>query len=410
MSRRQRAPAVAPQQNLAAVVDANTAFALDLYRRLRSDDANLVFSPYSVSLALAMTYAGARGDTAAEMRKVLHLSLPADRLHAALNSLSLLVAHPPEAQNLAGLASPPEIRLVNSLWAQADYPWRQEFLDLLAADYGAGLRSVDFTGDPDGAAVAINKWVTDETNDRIQRLIPPGVIDVLTRFVLANAVYLKATWTRSFPANATTDGPFQLPSGQSRSVPMMHLTSQVDYGQGDGYQTVDLPYWGGYSMTVILPGRGRFVDVEASLTPGRLKAILDQQPTAQVTLTMPRFRFETDAPLNDTLIALGMRTAFVPPPADSSADFTGMTPLRELYVKYVAHKAFITVDEQGTEAAAATAVVGEATAAVRRTATVTVDRPFIFVIRDKATGSVVPWPSDGPNAVINPPRTAGLSE
>ncbi len=374
-----------PASDLAELTSGNRAFALDLYRVLRVEEGNLFYSPYSISLALAMTHAGARGETERQMAATLHFTLPGDRLHPAFNALDLALASRGEGaqgEDDQGF----RLNIANAIWGQQGYRFLSEFLDTLAQNYGAGLRLLDFAQDPEAARVTINDWVSDQTEGRIQDLIPPGVIDVLTRLVLTNAIYFNAAWARPFEADLTTDGPFYLLNGGEVVVPMMQQTTGLRYAEGEGYQAVELPYDGHeLAMVVLLPQAGRFEAFEDALDAGRVEAILENLTYQQVALTLPRFRVESAFSLTEALQAMGMPDAFTP----DRADFSGMNGARDLYIGDVLHKAFVSVDEAGTEAAAATAVVIEVTAMPESPVTVTVDCPFIFLIHDLETGAIL---------------------
>jgi serpin B len=376
-------PAADPA-DLAALADGNAAFAFDLYHILAAEEGNLFFSPYSISVALAMTYAGANGDTAGQMAEALHFSLPPDQLHAAFNAYSLDLQARAEAE-VEG--TPFELSIANSLWGQQGFPFLPEFLDLLAENYGAGMRLVDYASDPEAARQAINQWVSDETREKIQDLIPSGAIDTLTRLVLANAIYFKAAWLHQFDPDTTQPAPFHLLDGSTVDVPMMHQEEPYGTALGDGYQAVELPYENGdVSMLVILPDEGQFQAVEEALSPEMIQGILENLTYGSVILTLPRFTYESAFGLNDALGALGMTDAFDP----ARADFSGMDGNRDLYIGNVVHKAFVAVDENGTEAAAATAVIMEAMSAlVGEPIVFTVDRPFLYLIRDMRTGGIL---------------------
>ena len=381
-----RAQPTSNDDDLRAAAAATNAFALDLYRQWKKENANLVFSPYSIALALAMTESGARGETADELRRALHLTLSGDRLHGALNALDQQITH---ATSPVPGTAPLEITVANSLWGQAGYPFRSPFLDLLARHYGAGLRRVDYGRDPEEARVAVNAWAEEATNGRVKDVIPDGVIDSLTRLVLADAIWFKAQWAREFSSQDTREAGFHTVDGRTVRVPMM---SQKDhkflYGTGDGYQVAELPYWGGYTMTAILPAAGRFAELERTLSPARLDEILSSLHQAVLDLQLPKFEFDADASLKDALAALGVTAAFQPPSGSAGADFTGMTEARELFLRDVFHKAFISVDEHGTEAAAATAMVLEAVSGAPP-AVMHIDRPFLFLIRHQASGTIL---------------------
>jgi serpin B len=374
----------ASQAEVSALAEANAAFATDLYAALRHAPGNLFFSPYSISTALAMTYAGADGDTAGQMAATLHFDLPAERLHPAFNAYALdLEARAAQATE----GTPFELSIANSLWGQRDFPFRAEFLDLLSENYGAGMRLVDYMGDADVSRQAINDWVSDATRDKIQDLIPEGAVDAMTRLVLANAIYFKAGWHHPFEDSATSPEPFHLLDGSTLDVSMMHQTESFGYAIRDGYRALDLPYVNGNaSMLIILPDEGRFEVVEQELEPEMIQDLAQSMSHGPVILTMPKFSYTSSFSLNEALIGLGMPDAFDP----DRADFSGMDGARDLYISNVLHKAFVRVDEKGTEAAAATAVIMSVTSApVDEPITFTIDRPFLYLIRDDQTGTIL---------------------
>jgi len=372
-----------PPQDLQELVHGNSAFAFDLYHALRKEEGgNLFYSPFSISIALAMTWAGARGKTEQEMADVLHFTLPQERLHPAFNALDLELARRGQGKEGEGF----RLHIVNAIWGQRGFRFLTEFLDTLACNYGAGLRLLDFKSDPEAARKVINDWVSDQTEGRIRDLIPPGAIDFLTRLVLANAIYFNAAWAEPFDKNLTADGPFYLLDGSQVMVPMMRQTAQFGYMKGDGFQAVELPYEGEeLAMVILLPDKGRFEEFEDSLDAKRVEEILSNLTYQEVTLKMPRFRVESAFNLARTLAAMGMPSAFQP----DQADFSGMDGARDLYIGAVLHKAFVSVDEAGTEAAAATAVVIKVTALPAPSVELTVDHPFIFLIRDQPTGTIL---------------------
>lgn len=376
-------PAPVPA-DLAELVAGNTAFALDLHGELALDPGNLFHSPFSVSLALAMTWAGAQGETALQMADTLHFTLPPERLHPAFNALDLALASRGE-NALAADGQGFRLNVVNATWGQTGYPWQTPFLDVLAQNYGAGMFLLDYTADPELCRETINTWVEDQTEGRIEDLIPPGVISQATRLVLANAIYFNAAWLNPFDEDATVDGPFRLLDGSSVTVPLMHQSELLAHAAGDGWQAVELPYDGEeLSMVVVLPDGGRFDEVEGALDDTQLGAILGALAPTNVALTLPRFQYTSSFFLNEPLVDLGMTNAF----NFGDADFSGMDGSRSLYIGAVIHKAFVSVNEAGTEAAAATAVIVDFGSAPEYTE-VTVDRPFLFLIRDLATGSVL---------------------
>jgi serpin B len=375
-----------PAQELAELVSGNNAFAFALYHTLQEKHSgNIFYSPFSISVALAMTWAGARGATEQEIADTLRFTLPQERLHPAFNALDLELARRgqvAQGRDEKGF----RLRIVNALWGQQGFRFLPAFLDTLAQNYGAGLRLLDFAGDPEAARGIINDWVSDQTEGRIQDLIPPGVIDALTRLVLTNAIYFNAAWAEPFEKSQTTDLPFHLLNGGQVKVPMMRQTTEYGYAEGEGFQAVELPYDGReLAMVILLPEEGRFEEFENSLDAGQVEVILGGLAYRQVALTMPRFRVESAFALADTLSAMGMPSAFKP----DQADFSGMDGARDLYIGDVLHKAFVSVDEAGTEAAAATAVIMKLTALPASPVQVVVDRPFIFLIRDLQTGTIL---------------------
>ncbi|MBA7467129.1 hypothetical protein ES707_02325 [subsurface metagenome] len=375
---------VATQAGLATLVDGNSAFAFNLYQALKETDDNLFYSPYSISLALAMTYAGARGETEEQMANTLHFTLEDNRLHPAFNWLDIELA----SRGKGAKGKDDEgfrLHIVNAIWGQKDLKFLSEFLDLLAENYGAGLRILDFMKAPEQSRITINKWVSDQTEERIKDLIPKGAIDELTRLVLTNAIYFNAAWQYPFEEDATFNSAFYLLNGDKITVPMMRQTESFGYAEGDSYQVVELPYDGReLSMLVLLPQTGQFELFEESLNAQRVDDIVKNLNTREVVLTMPKFEFESSFGLKKTLTAMGMPVAF-----SASADFSGMTGNPDLFIGEVLHKAFVSVDEAGTEAAAATAVIMELTAMPGEPVEVTIDRPFIFLIRDIESGTIL---------------------
>ena len=369
--------------DLKELVEGNTAFALDLYQILRGEEGNLIFSPYSISLALAMTYAGSRGETEHQMADTLHFTLSQSQLHPAFNMVDLeLASRGEDVDEQLGEAF--RLNIANSIWGQRGYDFLPEFLDVLALNYGAGLRLVDYMEAPEEARQIINHWVSDLTEERIKDLIPQGAIDPVTKLVLANAIYFNAGWFYPFEEGQTRDGDFNLLGGGQVSVPRMSQSKILGYAEGEGYQAVALPYVGGeMAMVVLLPRVDYFEVFEDSLSSEFLSDILQSLEMRDVALTMPKYEFESSFQLSDKLIEMGMPNAF------GDADFSGMTGTRELFISEVVHKAFISVDEEGTEAAAATAVIMPVLAAPTPAVEVTIDRPFIYMIRDLQTGTIL---------------------
>jgi len=381
---RQTAPPV-DQSDVAAQVDGNSALAFNLYQVLKDTDGNLFYSPYSISEALAMTYGGARGETEQQMQAALQFKLPQDRLHPAFNSLDIELSK--RGQGAKGADDQGfRLHVVNAIWGQQGFKFTQQYLDLLAQNYGAGLRIVDYIKDAEKSRQTINQWVSDQTENRIKDLLPQGSIDSLTRLVLTNAIYFNAAWQSQFQKNATADGQFTLLNGNKVSVPMMRQMHTFGYTEGTDYQAVELPYDGNeLSMVILLPKADRFKAFEAALKAQQVKDIVQNLKSSEVDLTMPRFKVESQFSLKKALASLGMPIAF----SASEADFSGMDGQKDLYISDVVHKAYVNVDENGTEAAAATGVVVGTTSMPAKTYQVTLDHPFIFFIRDIQTGAIL---------------------
>ncbi|HTU05910.1 MAG TPA: serpin family protein [Trebonia sp.] len=361
--------------SITQAVQADAAFGTDLYGEL-AGTGNLVFSPASIATALRMALAGARGETATELAAALHLAGP----EAAAEGLN----------QLAGIQAGDDLtfRAPNVMWVESAATVRDEYLRELSGT--VSLERCDFRGAPEASRQLINDTVAEQTAGKITGLIPPGLIDTLTRVVLTNAVYLNALWTQQFPVEETSQKPFQPERTGATPVDMMHLAARQAYHRGDGYQAVLLPYRGGsLAMALVLPD-GPLSEFPGQLgglggVGGLLDGLLSSGAGAQVDLSLPRFRVDASFQLNDTLQGLGVRTAFSP----GLADFSGITTDEPLYISAVLHKAFIDVGEKGTEAAAATAVAMRTLALVRKPqpdVRLVFDRPFLFVITDTESG------------------------
>lgn len=376
------------QAEMDELVAGNSAFALNMYQTLHAQDENLFYSPFSISIALAMTYAGAREETELQMAQALQFSLPQGRLHPAFNALGLALTSRGEG-TLAENGRRFQLKLANAIWGQDDYTFLPEFLDALAVNYGAGLRLLDFFADPEACRLIINEWVSRQTEGKIQDLLPPMSITQATTLVLTNAIYFNAAWHYPFDEKNTAPGAFHLLDQSQVSVPMMHQREYFSYAQGDGYQALELPYRGmdgeasPVSMVIVLPQEGRFEEVAGSLDAQKVQAVLGALQPRLVELALPKFSFEASFKLNDALAVLGMPVAFT-----GGANFSGMDGTRSLFISDVVHKAFVAVDEAGTEAAAATAVVIARTS-VETPVAFTVDRPFLLLILDKPTGAIL---------------------
>ncbi len=367
------------------LAEGNSEFAFDLYQQLKQQEGNLFYSPYSISIALAMTYAGANGETEQQMKETLDFLLEQEDLHNAFNWLDQQLAQRgegAEGKDDEGF----RLNIANSIWGQEDYEFLEDFLNILAENYGAGLRGLDFVNQPEQSRQIINQWVEEQTEGRIKDLIPKGSIDGLTRLVLTNAIYFNAAWQYQFNDNNTIDMPFHLLDGDTIYVPTMRQTESFNYAEGSGYQAVELPYDGGeLSMVIMLPDEGNFNDFENSLDAKMVKDIIRGMEDQKVSLTIPKFEFESEMSLAESLSVMGMPVAF-----SDGADFSGMDGTRSLYIGDVIHKAFVSVDENGTEAAAATAVIMVLSAQpIDPPVNFNIDRPFVFLIRDIATDSIL---------------------
>jgi len=369
---------VAPAEQ-AALAASNNAFALDLYARIKGQEGNLFLSPYSISSALAMTYAGARGNTATQMAKALHFDLEGPKLHEAFGKLTADL-------NAAGAKSDFALTVANALWVQEGFELLRDYLDLTKSAYGAGPHPVDFAKAAEAARQTINRWVEEQTRDKIKDLIPKGMLGAMARLVLTNAIYFKGRWATEFFADHTREKPFTLASGEKVNAPTMHHMAHFPLFQGDGFQALALPYKGDrLSMVILLPAKPDGLPaLEKSLNADTLTKWVAAMKPQNVLVALPRFKATTTLLLADTLQAMGMADAFGLPPAD----FSGMTGKKDLFISQVIHKAFVDVNETGTEAAAATAVIMEG-GGPPRFVQFTADHPFLFLIRDNRSGSIL---------------------
>jgi serpin B len=366
------------KESLAAVTADVNAFAFDLYRALADRDSNLFYSPISLSLALAMAYAGARGETEGQMASTLHYTLPQAELHRSLNALDLAVA---------GSGQGFTLKTANAAWSQAGYRYRQAYLETLGRNYGAALGLLDFTDDGkrEQARGTINRWTSDQTEGKIPGLLEKGMLSEFTRLVLTNAIYFKADWRDPFKKEMTRDSLFTLPNGEQVTVPLMSRRGDMLYAEGPDYQAVELPYRGDrVRMVAILPTAGQFASFERRLDVERFDGIIRALQPQDVKLYIPKFRFGADLKLNDTLAEMGMPDAF----DRARADFSGIKEEAEprIFLSHVVHRALVAVDEKGTEAAAASGIVAEIASLP---VVLKFDRPFVFAIRDADTGTLL---------------------
>jgi serpin B len=369
----------APRTDKDAVVQGDNEFAWDLYAKLRDREGNLFFSPDSISTALAMTYAGARGETAKQMASTLHFTLAPERLHAAFQALI-------EERNGALKRRDYELRVANALWGQKGFGFLSEFVNLTTSHYGAGLREIDFIHDTELARRTINSWVERQTRDKIKELLKPGILDSDTRLVLTNAIYFKGDWDQQFKKELTGKEAFHIPADRAVEVPMMHQTHTFKYADGGAFQILEMPYKGKeLSMVVLLPRKvDGLAELETAVTAGKLNQWLSRLRRQEVVLSMPKFKTTSEFRLRDTLSAMGMSLAFSP----GAADLSGMNGQRNLFIGDVVHQAYVDVNEEGTEAAAATGVAVKLAAAPVQTE-FRADHPFMFLIRDSRSGSTL---------------------
>lgn len=367
---------LATLEGVEKIVYANNQFAFDLYNEVNSDE-NVFFSPYSITTALAMTYEGARGTTAEEMQSVFRF--PEDDIERRSSYASLF-------NEINSGSKDYKLHTANSLWGQKDYPFLQDYLDVVKNYYGGEINSLDFASDPDGSTKIINDWVEEKTNGKIKDIIDG--LDPLTRLVLANAIYFKGEWVKQFDKSKTKDDNFYITNDEIVQVPMMQLTgeeAEFKYAENNDLQLLEMPYEGDkLSMLILLP-KDDLNDIEKILSADQLNEWKSLMYKQRVDVYMPKFTFESKYYLANNLINMGMPTAF-----GSNADFSGMDGTDMLFIGKVIHQAFVDVNEEGTEAAAATVVVMELKAALPEEPVIfRADHPFIFIIQDKDNGNIL---------------------
>jgi serpin B len=366
------------RSSLVPAVQGNNKFALELYQKLRGTEGNLFFSPYSISTALAMTYAGARGDTQTQMAQVLHFSLEQKQLHPAFAQLEEELR---EASRLGYV----QLKIANALWPRKGYPFLKEFLNLVKKFYGVQITPVDFT-DEKAARQTINSWVEEKTENKIKDLISEGALDSTTRLVLVNAIYFKGAWANEFDPSLTSQAPFLTAPDVQVQVPMMARKHNFMYTESEGLQVLELPYAGSrLSMLVLLPAEiNGLAKLEDSLALENVDKWIRDLHDTEVDASLPKFELSFPFQFDDALISMGMPNAFT-----EQADFSGMDGSRELYIGAALHKAFVAVNEQGTEAAAATAVIMQTKALAISPIVFRADHPFVFLIRENGTGNIL---------------------
>lgn len=380
------------QQGIQEVVNANNQFAFDLYNQYKSNEGNIFYSPYSISAALAMTYEGAKGKTADEMKSVFHF--PDDDI-LKTNFAAIYNEINKEDKEY-------QLNTGNALWVQKDYPFLQDYLITVENYYGGKAANLDFVEETEKSRQTINSFIEEQTNNKIKDLIPQGALDSMTRLVLTNAVYFKGTWEWEFDKSDTREQDFKITPNNVVQAPMMYMKNEkaeFNYADLEDLQILELPYKGNdISMLIILPKQGEEYDYETGeeiindytledieLSSEKLGEYKSQMTEEKLdAIYLPKFEFDTKYSMKDTLSEMGMPTAF-----SESADFSGMTGQKDLFIGFVIHQAFVKVDEEGTEAAAATAVGMTMSAMLPREKIFRADRPFIFIIQQKDTGDIL---------------------
>lgn len=386
-SRQSRISAASVDPSVVAAQAAdNTQLAFDVYAQLKGTPGNLFFSPYSISSAMTMAWAGAAGNTATQMASALELNQSPANVLGAFNALDAALASRGQSGSSEG-GGPFQLNVVNAIWTQQGAPLEAPFLDALAENFGAGVRTEKFSTAPEAARADINAWVDDNTGGKIPTLLQPGTVTSDSRLFLTNAVYFDGSWDSAFDAQDTKPAPFNALDGTTPTVQMMNQTYSGRYSQGTGWQAIDLPYSNNaLTLTVIVPDMGQFASIETQLSATFLAGVLAAEEQDQITLGLPKFTATTKADLVPTFKALGLTDAFT-----SLADFSGIDGAKDLAISTIVHQAVIDVDEKGTKAAAATAIGIGATSGMttQKSVTLTVDRPFFIVLRDIPTNTAL---------------------
>lgn len=369
------------QSGIQQVVDANNKFAFDFYSEIsKEEEGDIFYSPYSISAALAIAYEGAKGQTADEMKSVFHFP----ESHILRPNFAAIY------NEINKKGKEYKLSTGNALWAQQDYQFLSDYLSKVEKYYGGKAANLDFVGESEKSRQTINSFIEQQTNDKIKDLIPQGVLTENTRLVLTNAIYFKGTWANQFDKSDTRDQDFTTISGQKVKAPMMQLTgedAEFNYGETDDIQILEMPYAGeGLSMLVLLPKENNLEAVEASLTNDKLSEWKNMLSEQRVDIYVPKFKFDSKYSMVETLSNMGMPTAFT-----DTADFSGMDGTQDLLIKDVVHQALVEVNEEGTEAAAATADVGYTTESIKPRMPIIfrADHPFIFIIQEKGTGNIL---------------------
>ena len=384
-----RLPSSAQSDDTTTLVAGQNTFAFDFYQEVTSgENINLVFSPFSITQAFGMLMGAARENSEAQIAETMHYTLPQDALHPAFAALNADLAAR-EAPG-GGEGERLQLNIANSIWAQDGFPFLTSYTDLLQENYDGGLRLMDFIAEPENARNTINDWIEQETENKIQDMIPSGGINEYTRMVLVNAIYFNGSWLHPFDDRGTQDQPFMLLDGSTVTVPTMMTQETFGYLEGDGFQAVELPYFGGdMAMLVVLPDAGQFDAIQAQLDSAFFDTTRQAIGYRPVLLHMPRFEFETDISLSSLLQNMGMTDVFDPDAANLTGMFDPSATGENLFVTAALHRAYIGVDEAGTEAAAATAILMGTTSLPPEPVEVKLDRPFIYAIYDRQTGAIL---------------------
>jgi len=373
-------PTITFAQSPNSVIDANNQFAFELYSQYKTKSGNIFFSPYSISSAIAMAYEGARGQTADEIRSVFHFPKDETLLRESFLEINNFINRKDKEYTL---------RSANALWAQENYPFLPGYFSLVEKYYSGKVQNLNFKEENEKSRQIINTWIEEQTNDRIKNLI--SSLDQATCLILTNAVYFKGYWFKQFKKKDTRDEDFEINPGNKVKVPMMYLNSkeaEFNYAETDNLQILELPYMGeDLSMLILLPKKNNLTIVENSLSIKKISEWQGLLRKEKINLSLPKFKFEKEYSLKDALVEMGMTSAFT----HSKADFSGMTGRKDLYIDKILHKAFVEVNEEGTEAAAATAVLmvqglasGQNTIKVFKA-----DHPFIFIIQETKSGNIL---------------------
>ncbi|MHC4625100.1 MAG: serpin family protein [Planctomycetota bacterium] len=386
-------PASKANRKESIIVKGNNRFALKLYGKLHDKPGNLFFSPYSISTAVAMTCAGARGQTERQIARAMHFPLilaadPAEhpQLQPHRRQFHELFRTVMEDLNSRTEKGAYELNVANALWGQRGCRFYKEYIELVETNHQGRLTEVDFIRAAERSRKTINTWVEKQTNEKIKNLIPPGALNQLTRLVLTNAIYFKGNWASRFEKEKTSKAPFTLNNGDKVNVPMMNQTETFNYMQAEDFQLLEMPYVEDeLSMLIFLPkkfdGLNKF---EKTLTSENLSLWLTKLHKTKVIVSVPRFKVTSEFGLSDVLKSMGMKDAFTP-----QADFSAMSGMKDLFISAVLHKAYVDVTEEGTEAAAATGVVVGVTSVPPPPPEFRADHPFVFLIRDNRTGSIL---------------------